>query len=195
MCEVIKKCTAAREYSSSGFRSGAAKAIHGFTLPEIVVGMVVASIAIALLSTLIFPLLLRSAAPLTQIRAAELAQALLDEMLAKPYDENSPLGGGACSPCSAVGLDAGEMDRSDFDDVDDYHVYCGSGAVEDVFGADLSANGRYQGFSMSICVTYDGDFDAATPSDSNTNGKRVDVVVTPPPPGNAIAVSVFRGNY
>jgi prepilin-type N-terminal cleavage/methylation domain-containing protein len=66
----------------------------GFTLIEIIVGIVVLSISYALLTSLIYPLASQSAAQIHQIRAAELGQSMVNEILGKAFDENSDMSGG-----------------------------------------------------------------------------------------------------
>ena len=80
----------------------------------------------------------RSVEPMLQIRAAELGQSLMDEILAKPFDELTPLGGyPPCSSCSASLGKEGTEARDDYDDVDDYNYYCNPVSpvsVSDAFG-------------------------------------------------------------
>src|SRR5690554_6704988 len=154
----------------------------GFTLIEIVVGIVTLGIALALLTVLLFPQAKRSAEPLLQMRAAELGIALMNEITSKSFDENSDHSGGAvrCGetdpfPCSVVlGPDIGEA-RSDYNDVDDYH---GLNDMTNSLGSDLSA--RYPGFSYAINVCYStvtGLCDAAPPEPLY---KRIEIAVTTP---------------
>ncbi|MFT6209390.1 MAG: MSHA pilin protein MshD, partial [Colwellia sp.] len=67
---------------------------RGFTLIELVVGIVVFSIALMLFTSLIVPQAVRSVDPIFQVRATELAQSLINEIVSKPFDENSNRTGG-----------------------------------------------------------------------------------------------------
>jgi MSHA pilin protein MshD len=177
--------------------------LSGFTLIEIIVGLVLGTLAIAMVATLIVPLYTRSVEPILQIRAAELAQALLEDALARPFDHNTPLGGQP--PCSAggpvtctaagnLGPESGELDRGDFTDVDDYHRFCGgSHPIEDIEGVDLTASGVFAGYSFETCVVYDGNFDGV--ADSDMAAKLVTVTVTPPGAAAPVVASAYRGNY
>jgi len=164
-----------RELAFSRYR-----AARGFTLIELVVGITLVAIAVTLLAKLIVPAVRQSAEPLVQQRAASLAEALMDEILSKRYDENTPDGG--VPPCSALtipcsttlGPDAGET-RPDYDDVDDYNAYCGAGVT--VTGADGVALSNYSSFRMSICVTYDTTYTGVAQS-----AKRITVTVLPGTP-------------
>lgn len=166
----------------------------GFTLIEIIIGIVIGSISLGLISTLIFPLIARSVEPMIQIRAAEYAQSMMEDVLAKRYDELSPLGGQpVCAPCSSsLGTDPGDGgNRAGFNDVDDYNTFCmGNNLLQDVYGELLDENNEYgTDFRFNICVVYQGEIGA---SDS---AKRITVTVTPPSVATAVVISAYRGNY
>ena len=59
----------------------------GFTLVEIIVGLVTLGLSFVILTIIIFPQAQRSAEPVLQIRAAALGQALLDEIMSKGFDQ------------------------------------------------------------------------------------------------------------
>lgn len=101
---------------------------------------------------------MQAAEALRQSRAATLAEALMEEILAKPYEDPE----GASTP----GPDEGEISRADFDNADDYHGY-----NEPAGGLKNSASELYpaewQRFSRSVTcapgsVTLAG-LSAATP--------------------------------
>lgn len=175
----------------------AAKSQSGFTLVEVIVGIVVSAIALTFLSTLFFSNAGRSAEPIIQIRAAEFGQALLEEIISKRFDEATPVGGvpactTTCTAESAFGQE-GET-RDEFDDVDDYHDYCSPVALRD--SRDQTPP-DFTGFLMSVCVTYDGDYDG-TGNDGDTRAKLITVEITAPPGsglGAPIAFSAYKGNY
>lgn len=182
-------------------RNGLRQKHRGFTLVEIIVGLVLSSVAVSLVATLIFPLYERSVGPVFQIRAAELAQSILDDALSRRYDEATPLGGSpACSAitvpaCSVVmGFDAGESDRGDIDDVDDFNAFCsGNFAVQDIFGVDVSA--QFNNYSFQVCVGYDGNYNGILNEANEMNAKLITVTVTPPQQASVVTVSAYRGNY
>lgn len=190
---------------------GSKKAVdRGFTLIEIVAGIVVIAISFAMLNNVLFPAVSHSGDAIIQIRAAEFGQALMEEILAKPYDENTPVGGvppcdddpvvNACS--TSLGVDAGEIDRGKFDDTDDYHDYCDTSApyhqIEDAFG-DVPTG--FENYSMSVCVYFDGDYNrvtapssAAPPSVART-AKRVEVDIYTPGASTPIRFKAYRSNF
>lgn len=169
---------------------------QGFTLIEIVIGIVALGIALSLLSVLLFPQAKRSAEPFMQMRAAELGIALMNEVSSKSFDHNSHHSGGvvrcgetnapACS--SVLGRDGSET-RDSFNDVDDYH---GLNDMTNSLNHNLST--RYPGFSYHIDVCYSskkGDCLAANPPSAY---KRIQITITTPL-GENFTFSGIRGNY
>lgn len=66
----------------------------GFTLIETVVFIVVVSVALAGIASVFSANIKNSAAPVLRERSIALAQAYMDEILTKQWDENTPLGSG-----------------------------------------------------------------------------------------------------
>ena len=171
-------------------------AARGFTLIELIVGITLIAIVVTLLVSMIYPTWRQSAEPLVEQRAASLAEALMEEILSKRYDELTPDGGvPACPACSTtLGIDSGET-RANFDDVDDYNFYCGSNVT--VTDANNSPIVGYDNFRMQICVSYDGDYNGI--ADTNQIAKRITVTITPAalPPGllAPIVFSAYRTNF
>ena len=65
----------------------------GATLVELVITIVIISVAIAGTVGAFSLIAGRSAAPLNQTRAVALAQIYMDEILGRRYDEDTPVGG------------------------------------------------------------------------------------------------------
>lgn len=135
------------------------RAETGFSLLELLLALVVAGLALSLISVIAVRSQQQQALPLLQIKAAELAQAYLDEIQARAFDEQSPPGNqrvcngnyqAACSLQTAFGPDAGET-RASFDDVDDYHGL--NQSPTDAHGQLLAG---YVGFNVQITVSYAG---------------------------------------
>jgi len=164
---------------------------RGFTLIELVVGITLIAIVATLLISLVYPAWRQSAEPLVQQRAASLAEALMEEILSKRYDELTPDGGvPACPTCSTtLGPDGGET-RATYDDVDDYNSYCNSSVS--IRDANDNLVSGYDGFRMRICVNYDGDYNGV--ADTNQTAKRITVTITP---GSLspIVFSAYRTNF
>ena len=179
----------------------------GFTLIETIVGIVLIAIAFSIMSTWILPATERSASTLHQIRAAELAQSVLNEITAKAFDENSDKSGGniRCgegvdNDCTAevdLGEDDDEGSRSLYDDVDDYNDldYINDN-IEDSQGNVLTA---YLGYSMWISVGNDSDLNGITISDGDGNDNvetaKLITVIVETPTGIQLTFSAYRMNF
>lgn len=171
---------------------------RGVTLIELVVGMLVLGIAVTLITASLLPLALRSTDPWHQVRAAELGQSLMNEILAKAFDEQSDRAGGRqrcgesgappCTPAANLGPDGGES-RTGYDDVDDYQGLDVRGdAITNIL--DQALLDQYRQYRVQVQVSYDG----AALGLANGEAKRIDVTVTPPD-GSAIRFAAYRGNW
>lgn len=180
-------------------------AASGFTLIEMVIGIVVLSVSFSVLFQMILPAATQSAGQIHQIRAAELGQSLMSEIMGKAFDENSDINGGfqRCGEgvnsngdpylCSnTIGNEENNV-RSLFDDVDDYDGYA---VIADSLDASLSD--IYKGFTLSISVihdsNYDGIADIVSPSDTNVLAKRITITVTSAE-GNKIVFASYKANF
>ena len=173
-----------------------ARYARGFTLIEIIVSIVAFGILITLFSAVLAPQVSQGTDPLYSIRAAELGQSYLEEILGKRFDENSPLGNAdRCNApsqpaCSATfGVDTGETAgvTNTFDDVDDYATVSNQ-APTDQSG---SIRGGYEDFRVSISVAYAGS-EIGLPN--NTDAKRIDVTITDPR-GSQYVFSAYKTNF
>lgn len=116
----------------------------GFTLVELVLTIVILG-AVSLILIPFVNSIIHSPDPMIRQRAVALGQALMDEIVAKRWDENTPIGAGPiCSgespnkgtrpslvdncaapgarTASTIGADTGEAQRTLYDDVDDYNA-------------------------------------------------------------------------
>ena len=181
----------------------------GFTLIELVIGIIVFSIALVLFTSLIIPQAIRSVDPIFQVRASELGQSLINEIAGKSFDENNNRTGGLqiCNqadpvtsviiPCSVINsvtnanIEEGIGNRDQFDDVDDYNNLNQSGAsIENSLGG---TTGLYTGFNVRVSVVYDAGMDG-TADTVIGNTKLITVTVTTPNDEDII-FSTFRSNY
>lgn len=186
----------------------------GFTLIEMVIGIVVFGVALTLITSFLLPQSTRSIDPIYQARATELAQSLLNEIGAKSFDENADRSGGArrCgedtdgdgdpNPCTApatLGLDGGEdcSNRDSFNDVDDYFCINAMDAVTVLNTPDRPINPSlqplYQGFQIAIEGFYDGDMNGA--DDGTISQLKLIRVRITPPNSEPLEFTTYRGNY
>ncbi len=157
----------------------------GATLVELVITIVIISVAIAGVVGAFALIAGRSADPLNQTRAVELAQLYMDEILTQRYDDNTPQGGTPPydGPCN-IGPESGET-RATFDDVDDYHN------LTDTPPASLQGTlAGYSGFSVAVTVTCAGG-QVDLPSEG---AKRVELTITAPGDQNFV-FAAYRANF
>lgn len=158
---------------------------RGATLVELVMTIVIISVAIAGVVGAFALISGRSADPLNQTRAVELAQLYMDEIISKKYDDATPQGGtpkytGACN----IGPEGGET-RDTFDDVDDYHNTSDSPPES----AEAVLNG-YSGFTVEVAVACAGD-EVGLPE---SEAKRIDLAITAPG-DQSFLFSAYRANF
>ena len=159
----------------------------GLTLIEAIIFILIIAIALGAIISVYIYTTRHSANTMLSLKTVELSQALMDEVLSKGYDENTPTGGGcvgsgvdtACNSSNAFstfGIDPGEA-RPRFDDIDDFHdlAYCGDGvttpdsscsgacnAFIDETGSTTDDSGKslssvYSGYSVCIKVSFAGN--------------------------------------
>lgn len=174
---------------------------RGFTLVEMIIGIVVFSISLSIITGWVAPLTRQSVEPILQVRATELAQSLLNEISAKSFDEHSDRATGQIrcnedldgsgtledfpgeSLCTAQGLlgPDGEETREHFDDVDDYDGLLLPGPlISNSLGQFLNIDGQnlYEGFTARVEVAYDNGY--LPLADGGQLRKRITVTITTP---------------
>ncbi|QEY14776.1 MSHA biogenesis protein MshD [Cellvibrio sp. KY-GH-1] len=140
----------------------------GVSLIEMVIFIVIVSVAMIPLISADRQAMMHNVDPLIRIRAVEAAQSLLDEILALKYDEQTPTGGiPACSSVQAGSVACNNNPDSNRNDVDDYQGW-----------SDVP----YTGYARSVRVT------------TNANIKLVEVSVTTPT-GETILLAAERANF
>jgi MSHA pilin protein MshD len=188
--------------SAAGQRSFPAR---GFSLVELIIGIVVLAIAMMFISAILGPLFVRSIEPWHQVRAAELGNSLISEIMARSFDENSSRGStllrcgdagalaclAAIPVCPVSGMSAAteEASRDLYDDVDDFHCLSVNGsAVTTNLNPSLQAS--YNQYQVQVAVSHAG----ATAGLAVTQVKRIDVLVTLPN-NEVITFTSYKGNW
>lgn len=187
----------------------------GFTLIELIVGIMLMSIALVVVTSVLMPQLRKGIDPIWQVRSVTLAQSLLSEISSKAFDESSITNTGwvacnhvvDCSTAQNLGSDTGES-RAVFDDVDDFNGLTLQGVqIINAHGEsfDASVADLFLGFSASVSVYYDDNSDGINDADTNNDGnldqpglvgnqKLIKVVVTTPE-GENLSFTTYRANY
>jgi MSHA pilin protein MshD len=171
---------------------------RGFTLIELIVGIVVLTLSLSIMSTLIAPAEEKSADNVLQIKASELAQSLMNDITSRAFDDNSDMSGGRvrcgepaggdndCTTVIGVEADEDEDDRNTFDDVDDFNSF-----TDRVNSTGGDIDGGYAQFDIEVNVIYAGTELGLA---DNTLAKRITVTVTTPL-GTAIEFASYKANY
>ncbi|MFT5806233.1 MAG: MSHA pilin protein MshD [Moritella dasanensis] len=170
---------------------------RGFTLIEIVVGIVVLAISLTIVTGVFLPQANKMTGPMYQIKATALGRSIMNQVLIRYYDEVNALTNGVI-PCDdvikcsiALGLETGEDKTSpnSFNDVDDYNEYCHSAPIETLKLFTI----KYPGYGLNICVSYAAD-KFVLGSSVNYVAKRIRVTVFMPN-NETITLTSFKGNY
>jgi len=139
----------------------------GLTLMEVMFALLVLSFSVAALTQAVVSGQSHTYDAMHASRAITLAEAMLDEVLSKPYDD--PDGDVTAGP------DTGEGDRDDFDCADDYDGY--TEAVGAVVDQSLTAYpDLYQRFGRAVTVDYVTETLAGLGGDHN--GMSVVITIT-----------------
>ena len=118
---------------------------RAFTLVEVLLASIILSLAVGAITQSISTGHQQSSDALHSLRGVALAEALLEEVLGKPYaDPNGT---------SAAGPESGETTRQMFDNMDDFHGYTeAQGQVMRLSGTVYGP--EYASFERSITATY-----------------------------------------
>ena len=190
-------------YCSAGLFNTVKGSQSGFTLIEIIIGIVVMSLSLSMITSALLPANKHSAGQVQQIRAAELGQSMMNEILAKAFDHHSNFTGGIerCgegTACSTImgpeTISAVVENRENYNDVDDYQGLSLLGsAIENSLGQALGD--IYLGFTVSIEVCNDSnlDGDCATSVNDFTAKKITITVLTPQQ--DRLVFATYKANY
>lgn len=148
---------------------------RGVSLVELIVFLVVISVGLVALLNVFSQSMQTTNDPAINARALALAQAQLDDILARKFDENTPTGG--VPACGSPGAPAclGIVPDTDYDDVGDYN------------GLSASPNG-IDNLSVSV-VEAGSELGLA-----NDAARRITVTVVTPNAGSLV-LSAYKVNF
>ena len=162
---------------------------RGITLIELVLTIVIISVAVAGVIGAFSLVTGRSADPLLQSRATALGQLYLDEVMARRFDVETPVGGGYAKnvDCTPDKNAHGKRDR--FVTVNDFHTGPNNPQLPVLAS---QSDELYSGYEVTVEVTCaGGELDGIS---RNEDAKRIDVTITDPQ-GQEIVISAYRGNF
>ena len=150
----------------------------GFTLIELIVAVVAISIALLALINVFNQAAINSVDPIVQVRALECAQAKMDEILARKFDENTPSGGvPACGSANSGAVAClGITADAALDDVGDFQGHADNGLDQCQISVAVVNAGTQLGLS------------------ANAQARRITVTVTSNGGGSAV-LSTYRTNF
>ncbi|WP_108649178.1 type IV pilus modification PilV family protein [Dongshaea marina] len=174
---------------------------EGFTLIELVAGIVLVAAALLVIITFTRNQASRQTSIIYQIHASELAGAMIHRAQALRFDEESNELGGepfcgdtgpACTAPASYGSEGSENGVLTFNDIDDLNEYCDNPLSGSDFalalGLDPTVYGNYQ---LKTCVTSAPGFVGAAGDDA---AKRLDLTVILPN-SQTIAFRGYWSNY
>lgn len=161
--------------SSAEKNSVAKKASSGVTLIETMVFLVVVSIALVALVRVYTSAVTNSIDPVVRVRALELAQAQLDEILSRKFDENTPTSGVPACDSAAGAACLGIVGDGDYDDVGDYQGFVNNSDPNHTLTVNVIAAGDEIGLPL-------------------TQARRITVSATIPGTSNLV-LSAYKTNF
>ncbi len=169
----------------------------GFSLVEIVIFIVIFSIGVFVTISMYSKMVGKSSDPTVRLETIMTANAIMDEIISRKWDENTPNGGGnITNPTdeSNFGIDAGETtDPEDFDDVDDYVSIDGC-TTSETTDQCFKIRGNY---TFNIDVSY-GTLNTSTKTveeSSSGNFKIIKIQVKSPLLNEVISLYAIKGNF
>ena len=154
---------------------GSLLASRGFTLVELIIGLVVLGIGVTAFLNLIMNTTQHSADPMIQQQAHAIAQAYMEEVLAQPFCDpdfstTCPVSCASATACATCNLAEGA--RNNYDAVCDYNGLSDATGARDFNGGLIGGLGSY---NVAVAV----DDSAVTLSGlSSATGQLVEVTVT-----------------
>jgi MSHA pilin protein MshD len=163
----------------------------GFTLIEMVLIIIIVAVAIPALLIVLGQGTRQSVDAELQVTATNVAQALLEGIKTKRWDENSPIPPGTYT--TPLGPETGEtwnINHSNYDDVDDYNnLYANSGNADAVIVGGVTYTRDVQ-----VCYVPSSNLNDTSACSTVTDYKRIKVTVTNTTLGSVELVTVVT-NY
>ncbi len=180
----------------------------GFTLIELVITIVILGFS-SMIILPFFSAISRSPDPLIRTRAVNLGQSLMDEILAKKWDNNTPDGGGSlktseservlgalsATPYVSLGPEAGETSRQFFNDIDDFNGYSETtGVFHDQDNNAFTLTGYQRSVQVKYIASTTATIDHNTVGLSNTSDSKLIVITVTSSTGEKFYFTAVRCN-
>ena len=165
---------------------------RGFSLIEIIIFIVVFSVGVVGVMVVFYNTLSKTSNPTIRLKGVEVASAVMNEVLSRKFDNDTPNGGGTI-PLSLVNIGKEASDGNNtigFDDVDDYNnLSCTTGS-----------NGCFDnitpGYRVEIKVQYAKvDSNKVETASTPQNYKLITVTVSGHIPNEKYVLKSLKGNF
>ncbi len=154
---------------------------RGVTIIELVVSMVIITIAVAGVMALFLGTSRTSADPMVRAQSLAIAQSYMDEIMMQAY---TPV-------ASASG-------RSNYNDVDDYNAITAGSSIEDQFGnlidIDMDGLDDLPGYTVEVTIALCTNVICVSDL-TNQGAKKITIVVSHAGLGTDIPIIAYRTNY
>jgi MSHA pilin protein MshD len=163
---------------------------RGFTLIELVVYILVFSVGVTAILSLMPRILASGSNATIRLRGVQVAQAVMEEIMAKKWDETTPNGGGTAVSPSALGPDSlpiVESDISRYDDVDDYDR-AGSYSSDTDFGLT-------PGYGITVNVSYVDVTGTIIDASGVSSYKQIQITVNSTTLGESYGLTAVKGDF
>ena len=147
---------------------------HGVTLIELIISIVIISIAITGIMMLFAGTTKTSADPMVRAQALAIAQSYMDEIIMQPYTNDGNTSG-----------------RGNYNEVDDYNAITAGSTIEDQYGNPISSLAPYSvEVNVSVCST-----GSCSSQLSTVQAKKITVTVSHSGLGINVPLTAYRANY
>ena len=163
----------------------------GFTLIEVVMIIVILGIIMPGIMLYFITGVKDSAIPQKRTTAVFLAEALVEEIKSKGWDETASISNCSTDASSTLGFEVGEG-RLTYDDVDDFNGLNNTPIPQNSQGANMT---DYQGYGQSVAVMYVNSGDLDTDAATRTCYKRIAVTITDTTTNESIELVTLRTSY
>jgi len=164
---------------------------RGFTLIEIILSIVVFTLGVVGIMVVFYNTFGRSSNPIIRSRAINVASSVMDDVLSRKFDNDTPNGGGSISLSKVnIGKEEATNDTSLFDDVDDFD------GLDCITGENGCFDDVIRGFRVKVnvsCAKLNGS--NVEPIDCPQNFKLITVRVYSKGLSEKYTIRALKGNF
>ncbi|TYB94066.1 MAG: prepilin-type N-terminal cleavage/methylation domain-containing protein [Kosmotoga sp.] len=174
----------------------------GFTLIEIIIFIVVFSVGVMGIMMLFFNTLGKTSDPTLRLRGVQVAEAVMEEIKGKKWDESTPNGGGDNKSITNICTEEPIDQEKKFDDIDDFvkDTNCNANAkvYSDYTSSDFGFDKLTSGFDISVKVgfadntTSEFEFEFVN---YRTNYKLIEIKVAKDVLNETYVLRMLKGNF